>query len=91
MTEEEFKGMKQDSARKVKEESVPAMTGVLMDAFQHGLEEGVKIGCKIASDKAYWWLVMNMTFATYMGVDGSTFSKPEFLERFKEFMEGGKE
>lgn len=90
MTEEELRGMMQDAARKVKEESVPAMTGVLMDTFQHGLEEGMKMGCKIAADRAHWWLVMNMTSATYMGVDGSTLSKPEFLERFKKFMEGGK-
>lgn len=41
MTEEELRGMMQDAARKVKEESVPAMTGVLMDTFQHGLEEGI--------------------------------------------------
>lgn len=91
MTEEELKGMMQDAARKVKEESVPAMTGVLMDTLQHGLEEGMKMGCKIASDNAYRWLVMNMTSSIYMGADGSILSKPEFLERFKKFMEGGKE
>lgn len=90
MTEEELRKELTEVGEKAKPDLILVMAGVL-NTYKHGMDEGIKVGSKKEADRAYRWLVMNMTSAVYMGADGSILSKPEFLERFKEFMEGGKE
>ena len=51
MTEQEVKDFLGIASRKIKDEMIPAMTNVLMDVFQYGLNAGTELGAKIVNDK----------------------------------------
>lgn len=51
MTEQEVKDSLGIASRKINDEMIPAMTNVLMDAFQYGLNTGTELGAKIVNDK----------------------------------------
>jgi hypothetical protein len=51
MTEQEVKDSLGIASRKIKDEMIPAMTNVLMDVFQYGLNAGTELGAKIVNDK----------------------------------------
>lgn len=50
MTEEEVKDLLREASKKIKEDFIPAMTNLLMDVFQHGINKGSELGMKVASD-----------------------------------------
>ena len=50
MTEEEVKDLLREASEKIKEDFIPAMTNLLMDVFQHGINKGTEIGLKIGTN-----------------------------------------
>ena len=50
MTEEEVKDLFREASEKIKEDFIPAMTNLLMDVFQHGINKGTEIGLKIGTN-----------------------------------------
>lgn len=50
MTEEEVKALLREASEKIKEDFIPAMTNLLMDVFQHGINKGTEIRLKISTN-----------------------------------------
>lgn len=50
MIEEEVKAVLREASAKIKEDFIPAMTNLLMDVFQHGINKGTEIGLKIGTN-----------------------------------------
>lgn len=50
MTEEEVKALLREASEKIKEGFIPAMTNLLMDVFQHGINKGTEIGLKVGTN-----------------------------------------
>lgn len=50
MKEEEVKALLREASEKIKEDFIPAMTNLLKDVFQHGINKGTEIGLKIGTN-----------------------------------------
>lgn len=62
---------------------VDKQRGWINEAFM----DGVRWADRTVIHKACEWLCMNMTSIEYFGINGNI-SKPNFIQRFKEAMEG---